>query len=73
MKVFNFQDPTSKTDFGTSHGRRMFHVSKNLVGNQYPKVLRKLVLAEILVPLEISAEFQKHSSCSTEYFSSSYT
>ena len=52
MKVFNFQDPTHKTDFSTSHGRTVFHLLKKLVGNQYLKVLRILVPPEILVPLK---------------------
>ena len=48
--MFNFQDPTHNTDFGTSHGRRVFHLLKKPVGNQYPDV-RILVPPEILVPL----------------------
>ena len=51
--MFNFQDPIHKTDFGTSHGRTVFHLLKELVGNQYLKVLRILVPPEILVPRKI--------------------
>ena len=61
MKVFNFQDPTHKTDFGTCSGRAVFHLLKKPVGNQYLKVLRILVPPEILIPLEISAQFEMHS------------
>ena len=57
MKVFNFQDPKQKTDFGTSRGRTVFRLLKKPVGNQYPYVLRILVPPEILVPVEISAQF----------------
>ena len=32
MAVFDFQDLTHKTDFGTSYGRTVFHVPKKLVG-----------------------------------------
>ena len=70
--MFNFHDPTHKTDFGTSRGRRVFHLLKKPLGNQYPEVLRILVTPEILVPLEISVQFQKHSVCSTEDFSISH-
>ena len=52
---FYLKDPTQKTDFGTSHGRTVFHLLKKPVGNQCLKVLRILVPPEILVPLEISA------------------
>ena len=61
MKVFNFQDPTHKTDFGTSRGTTVFHLLKKPVGNQYLKNFRILVHPEILVSLEISAQFEKHS------------
>ena len=56
MKVFNFQDPTHKADFGTSCGRTVFQV-----GNQHLKILRILVLVEILLSLEISGQFERHS------------
>ena len=55
MKVFNFQDPTHKTDFGTYCGRAVFHLLEKPTGNQYPEVLRILVPAEILLPIVISA------------------
>ena len=73
MKVFNFEDPTHNTNFGTSRGRTVFCLSKKLVRNQYLKVVRILVLAENLVPLEISAQFERYSLCLTESFSSSHT
>ena len=66
MKVFNFQDSTHKTDFGTSRGRKDFHLLKKPVGKQYPEVLRILVLPEILVLLEISAQFETHFLSSTK-------
>ena len=65
--MFNFQDPSHKTDFGTSHERAVFHLLKKPVGNQYLNVLRILVPPKILVPLEIYAHFERHSLCSTEY------
>ena len=68
MKVFNFQDSTHKTEFGTSHGRTVFHLLKKPVGNKYLKVLRILVPPEILILLEISAQFERGSLFSTEYF-----
>ena len=37
-----------------SRGRTVFQLLKNLVGNQYPEVLRILVPPKILVPLQIS-------------------
>ena len=61
MNVFNFQDPTHNTNFGTSRGNTVFCLSKKLVRNQNLKVLRILVLAEVSVPLEISAQFQRYS------------
>ena len=39
----------------------VFRLSKKRVGNQYLKFLRILVPAEILVPLQISAQFERHS------------
>ena len=69
--MFNFQDSTQKTDFATSRERTDFHLLKKPVGKQYPEVLRILVPPEILVPLEISAQFVKHSLRSTENFSRS--
>ena len=46
----------------------MFHLLKKSVGNQYLKVLIILVPPEILNPLEISAQFERHYLWSTEYF-----
>ena len=63
MKVFNFEDATHKTDFGTFRGRAVSHLPKKPVGNQYLKVLRILVPPEILVYLKISAQFERHSLC----------
>ena len=63
--MFNFQDSTHKTDFGTSRGRKDFHLLKTSVGKQYPEVLRILVPPEILFPLEISAQFETHLLSST--------
>ena len=68
MEVFNFRDPTHKTDLGTSRERTVFHLLKKPVGNQYLKVFRILVPREILVPLEISAQFERNSVCSSEDF-----
>ena len=68
MKVLYFQDPTHKTEFGTSRGRIVFHLLKKPVGIQYLKVVRILVLPEILVFLEISAQFERDSLRSNEYF-----
>ena len=65
--MFNFQDSTHKTDFGTSRGRKDFHLLKKPVGKQDPEVLRILVPREILVPLEISAQFETHFLSSTKY------
>ena len=69
VKVFNFEDPTHNTDFGTSRGSTVFHLLKKSVGNQYLNDLRILFPPEILVFLEISEQFERHSLCSTEYFS----
>ena len=66
--MLNLQDPTHKTDFGTSCRRTVFHLLKNPVGNQYIEALRILVPPEILVPVEISAQFERHYLCSTEFF-----
>ena len=68
MKVFNLRDPSHKTDIGNSCGRTVFHLLKKSVGNQYLKVLIILVPPEILNPLEISAQFERHYLWSTEYF-----
>ena len=57
MKVFNFEDPTLKTEFGTSCGKTVFHLVKKPVGNQYLEVLEILVAHEILVTLEMSTRF----------------
>ena len=59
MKLFNFQHPKRKSDFGTYFGRTVFHLLIKLVRNQYPEFLKILVLPEILVPLAITAEFEK--------------
>ena len=48
MKLFNFQRPKEKSDFGTYFGRTVFHLLIKLVGNQYPEFLRILVVPEIL-------------------------
>ena len=66
VKLFNFQDPTHNTDFGTSRRRTVFHFLKKPVGNQYLQDLRILVPSVILVPLQIFAQFENHSLCSTE-------
>ena len=66
MKLFNLEDLTHKTDFGTSRGRTEFHLLKKPVGSQYLKVLTILVSPKILGPLEISEQFNSHSLCSTE-------
>ena len=50
VKVFNLQDPTHNTDFGTSSGRTVFHLLKKPVGKQYIKVLRILVPLRFLFP-----------------------
>ena len=55
--MFNSQYPKKNTDFGNSRGRTVFHLLEMSVGNQYLKDLRILVLPEILLPLEISAQF----------------
>ena len=49
----------------------MFHLLKNPVGNQYIEALRILVPPEILVPAEISAQFERYYLSSTEFFSRS--
>ena len=73
MKVFNSEDPTHNTDFGTSLGRTVFTFLRKTMGNQYLKDLRILVPPDNLVLLEISAQFERHFLCPTEYFSRSYT
>ena len=73
VKVINCQDSTPNTDFGNLRGRTVFHLLEMSVGNQYLKDLRILVLPEILLPLEISAQFEKHSLCPIEYLSTSQT
>ena len=73
MKVFHFEDPTHKIDFHASGGRAVFHLLKKPVRNQYLQVLRTLNTPKILVPLQMSAPFQRHYLCSTEYFSRSHT
>ena len=66
MKLFNFLHLKQKSDLGTYFGRTVFHLLKKLVGNQYMEALRILVPPEIFVPLPISAQFERHSLCSTE-------
>ena len=66
MKVFNLRDATHKSDFATSCERTVFHLLRNLVGNQYPEVLGILVPPEILVPREISVQFEMHCLCSSK-------
>ena len=51
MKVFNFQEPQQRTDIHTSGGRKVSHLLKRPVGNQYLEVLKVLVPPESLVPL----------------------
>ena len=65
--MFNLQDPTQRTYFGTSRGRAVFHLRKEPLGSQYLKAPRILVL------LEISAQFERHSLCLTKWFWSSHT
>ena len=72
MKVFDLHNSTHKTEFGTSRGRTVSHLLKKLVGKQYLKVLRILVPPEILVLLEMCAQFERGFLCSTEYFSQSH-
>ena len=55
--MFDSEDSTHKTEFGTSRGKIVLHLLENPVGNQFLKVLRILVPPEILVPLEICARF----------------
>ena len=73
MKVFNFEGPTYNTEFGTYCGRKVFHLLKKPVGNQYLDALRIFVPTEVLIPLEISEKFERHYLCSREYFSRSDT
>ena len=70
--MFNFRDPTTKSDFGTCSADKVFHFLKKTVCNQYPGVLRILVPSEIWVPLELYAQFESHYLCSTEYFARSH-
>ena len=67
VKVFNFQDPTRKTDFDSSCERAVCIYGKSYLGTNL-EVLRILVAFEILVHLEISAQFGRHYLFSTEYF-----
>ena len=60
MKLFNFQHLKEKTIFGIYCGRTVFHLLRKVVGNQYPEVLRISVSPEILVPLGIFAQFERH-------------
>ena len=60
MKVLYFQKPIQKTDFGISRGRTVFHLLKKPMGSQYLKVLNILVSPDILIPLEVSAQFERH-------------
>ena len=63
MKLFNFQYPLKKSDFGTYCGKTVFYFLTKLVGNQYPELLTILVPPEILVPLAISVQFERHYLC----------
>ena len=65
VKVFNFQGLKQKSDFDTSSEKRVFHFLKEPVANQYLEVLRILVPPEILVPLEICAQFERYCLSST--------
>ena len=67
--MFNSQDPKKNTDLRNSRVRTVFHLLEKSVGNQYLKDLRILVSPEILVFLEISAQFERHSLCPIEYIS----
>ena len=58
----------TQDDIGTSSAETVFHFLKKPVWNQYPRVLRILVLPEVLVPAEIWAQLERHCLCSTEYF-----
>ena len=66
MKLFNLKHLKQKSDFGTYYGRTVFHLLRKLAGNKYPEVLRILVAPEILVPLAISAQFERHRLCLTQ-------
>ena len=66
MKVFNFHDPTQKSDFGTYCGRIVFDLLEKSEEKQYLEVVTILVPPEILVPVAISAQFERHCLCSTE-------
>ena len=52
MKLFDFQDCTHNTEFGTSRGRTVFNLLEKLAGNQNLDILRILAPPEILVLLE---------------------
>ena len=67
--MFNFQDPKKNTDFGNFRVRTVFHLLEMSVGNQHLKDLRILLSPEILVFLEISAQFERQSLCPIEYLS----
>ena len=49
MRVFNFEGPTHKTEFGTSCRRTVFHLLKKPVGNQYLENIRILLSPENIV------------------------
>ena len=48
--MFNLQDPTHNSDFGTSSAVALFNLLKKPVWNQYLELLRISVPPEILVP-----------------------
>ena len=58
VKVFNYQEYTHKTQFGTSCGRTVFHLPEKPMENKYLEVLRILVPSKIVVDLEISANLR---------------
>ena len=68
MKVFKFQDHTHKSDCATCCERTVFDLLKKPVGKQDLKLLRILVPPEILVPIVISAQFERRCLRSTDNF-----
>ena len=60
VKLINFQDPTFDGDFDKFCNRTMSHLLEKLVGNQYLEIHR------ILVPLPVSAKYERHCLCSTD-------
>ena len=65
VKLFNFEDPTHTSDFGTYCGRTAFHLLKKLVQNQYLEVVTILFPPEMVVPLAISAKLERNCKCSS--------